>query len=211
MGCDLILAGIPACNPTEERTAALKAVFSDMTQEELEDLIDRCILDEDNIVECGDCNVFPCKCKDPKIPESCILQMHEFVDRWSEIAHGTRMTAELTYGNPYHKWLITGGGSWGDQPTSEMPIMDAVAALDRTYDLLEQWAIEDHIGLLKACDTLWSNDEIQFARLIGELCAVDLGEYLWDELLENMDLESDELSQLFERGQKRWDQIKAAT
>ena len=55
---------------------------------------------------------------------------------------------------------------------------------------------------------LWENDEVQFARLIAEIAGVDIGEEAWDELLENMNLESDELSELFDRAQMKWEKIK---
>lgn len=60
-------------------------------------------------------------------------------------------------------------------------------------------------------DEPWYNNSIQFPRLIDEIQAVGLTEDQWDALLESMDLESDELAELFERAQSIWDSIKAAT
>lgn len=58
---------------------------------------------------------------------------------------------------------------------------------------------------------LWNRDEIQFPRLLSEIMAVGLTEQQWDELLASMDLESDELSELFERAQTAWETIKERT
>lgn len=48
---------------------------------------------------------------------------------------------------------------------------------------------------------VWNNNLIQFARLIAELNGTDMGESIWDSLLDAMGLESDQLSELFERAQ----------
>lgn len=55
---------------------------------------------------------------------------------------------------------------------------------------------------------LWQYNHIQFPRLLAEIAAIDIGEECWDELLENMDLESDELAELFDRAQEEWEAIK---
>lgn len=56
---------------------------------------------------------------------------------------------------------------------------------------------------------LWEYNHIQFPRLLSEIMACGcLTEDIWDTLLESMDLESDQLSELFERAQVEWEQIK---
>jgi hypothetical protein len=56
---------------------------------------------------------------------------------------------------------------------------------------------------------LWQYNHVQFPRLLSEIMASGcLTEEVWDTLLESMDLESDELSELFERAQKEWETIK---
>lgn len=57
----------------------------------------------------------------------------------------------------------------------------------------------------------WLNDHIQFPRLIAEIEAVGLTPIQWLALRESMDLQSEELAELFERAQKKWDGIKAQT
>ena len=60
----------------------------------------------------------------------------------------------------------------------------------------------------KKLDNLWSDNSVQFTRLIAEITGIDIGEQAWDELLENMGLESDQLSELFDRAQKEWERLK---
>jgi len=50
-------------------------------------------------------------------------------------------------------------------------------------------------------NSIWKNDNVQFARLLAEIAAVDIGESVWDELCVSMDIESDQLSELFNRAQ----------
>lgn len=56
----------------------------------------------------------------------------------------------------------------------------------------------------------WSNNAIQFPRLIDELQAV-ITEAQLTEVCESMDLAPEELAELFDRAQTQWDAIKAAT
>jgi len=57
-------------------------------------------------------------------------------------------------------------------------------------------------------DSVWNNNNVQFARLLAEIAAVDIGESVWDELCVNMDLESDQLSELFDRAQCAFEKNK---
>ena len=61
-------------------------------------------------------------------------------------------------------------------------------------------------------DVNWNNDAIQFPRLLAELYAsVDLSRKNWDALGASMDLTRDEITDIFERAQATWDDIKART
>jgi hypothetical protein len=56
----------------------------------------------------------------------------------------------------------------------------------------------------------WQDDFIQFARLLSEIQACEcLIDESWEELCQEMDLTSDELSDLFDRAQEAWEKIKA--
>lgn len=57
----------------------------------------------------------------------------------------------------------------------------------------------------------WQDNSIQFPRLLAEIIAVGLSEEQWDGLLDAMDLESDDLSELFDRAQEEWERIKEQT
>jgi len=58
---------------------------------------------------------------------------------------------------------------------------------------------------------LWEDNSIQFPRLLSEIIAVGLKEWQWDSLLLAMDLESDDLSELFDRAQAEWERQKEIT
>ena len=55
---------------------------------------------------------------------------------------------------------------------------------------------------------LWEHNSVQFPRLISEIMATGVSEEQWDDLLTSMDLESDDLSELFDRAQEEWESIK---
>ena len=58
-------------------------------------------------------------------------------------------------------------------------------------------------------DEKWSDNSIQFPRLLAEIAAVvEFSEDDWNALLESMDLETDQLSELFDRAQDAWEEIK---
>lgn len=53
---------------------------------------------------------------------------------------------------------------------------------------------------------MWENDEIQFPRLLAEIVATQDLDY--DALCEAMDITEDDIDELFDRAQERWEQIK---
>ncbi len=58
--------------------------------------------------------------------------------------------------------------------------------------------------------TTWHDNSIQFPRLLAEIAAtVELTEDQWDDLLASMDLETDDLRELFDRAQEAWEGIVA--
>ena len=59
---------------------------------------------------------------------------------------------------------------------------------------------------LNNTNPLWDDDLIQFARLLCEINAtVDISGPTWDDLCASMDLESEDVEQLFERAHYRWE------
>lgn len=59
----------------------------------------------------------------------------------------------------------------------------------------------------------WLRNEYQFPRLLSEIVACgafegEAGGHAWRELKESMDLEDDDLNELFDRAQHAWEQVK---
>lgn len=57
---------------------------------------------------------------------------------------------------------------------------------------------------------LWEDNSIQFPRLIAELLASDTFTFNIEELKESMDLEEEDILELFDRAQGEWDEITDA-
>jgi phospholipid N-methyltransferase len=59
--------------------------------------------------------------------------------------------------------------------------------------------------------TLWDIDSVQFVRLLGEIFAtIEITNEDWANLATSMDLEDEQLQELIDRAQTRWDEVKAA-
>lgn len=66
---------------------------------------------------------------------------------------------------------------------------------------------DDHL-LVGDLHSSWNYNYIQFARLISEICAEGITESLWDGILNQMGLESDQLSSLLDRAQDVFERDK---
>lgn len=62
-----------------------------------------------------------------------------------------------------------------------------------------------------APEGLFSNDSIQFPRLLAEINALGLSRAQLNDLCASMDLRPDEVAQLFERAEREWERIKEGT
>jgi hypothetical protein len=60
-------------------------------------------------------------------------------------------------------------------------------------------------------DENWTNDAIQFARLLAELRAIGLTEPQYNDLYAAMDLRQDRIDQVLERAERAWQRIKEKT
>ena len=69
----------------------------------------------------------------------------------------------------------------------------------------------DHREVDPSATSPWNNNYIQFARLLSEICAEGIGEALWDGILEQMGIESDDLSDLLDRAQDEFEREKRLT
>ena len=111
MGADFLLTVVPVCELTPERIAALKAKLDEAFKDEEED-------DYGNT------------------KESIADSLDEYIncDFGSSREVGTLGIRGVTY-------LVTGGMSWGDEPTEAY---GHLCRLDMFYDQLEAWALEDN-------------------------------------------------------------------
>lgn len=56
---------------------------------------------------------------------------------------------------------------------------------------------------------LWKDDAVQFPRLLAEIAAtLEITAEQWDSLAESMDLEPEEIGELFDRAQAAWERLK---
>ncbi len=55
---------------------------------------------------------------------------------------------------------------------------------------------------------IWDNDDIQFARLLAEIKAVGLSPEQMNELSTSMSLTKDEIHELLDRAEEKFEQIK---
>ena len=87
-------------------------------------------------------------------------------------------------------------------------------------DIASEWqnqaqAQADKHGYASGADQrieLWKDNSIQFPRLIAEINAcVDISPEDWEALQESMDLDKDEIGQLFDRAHEEWETIKEKT
>jgi hypothetical protein len=88
----------------------------------------------------------------------------------------------------------------------------------------EAWSAADRwwLNYLGGCDArvrsraqaaldvpLWERDDIQFPRLLSEILAtIEISNEDWTALRDSMDLEDDELQELFDRAQASWERAK---
>lgn len=97
-------------------------------------------------------------------------------------------------GNPWDGINLYG---WFDDPEA------ANDHGDREMNGLDWWVVG-----VQQVETPWGDNYTQFARLLAEIMGVGLDEAQWDQLLATMDLGSDDLSELFDRADAVWQQIK---
>lgn len=91
--------------------------------------------------------------------------------------------------------------SWGDWP----PNPDAFGG--RTIEDIEDTIYQDET-LEHRLNVAWLDNSIQFPRLLAEIIGVGLTEQQWDDICATMDLDSNNLSELFDRAQAEWEKIK---
>lgn len=61
---------------------------------------------------------------------------------------------------------------------------------------------------MKPAKSMWHLDEVQFPRLLAEIRAICLDGKQYADLCKSMDLTEDEIDEILERADKRWQSIK---
>lgn len=123
MGADMILAYMPKFKMTDERKKQGIAAIANATEEQLKN--------------CCDFELYDNK--------------EEFAEKlaaiFEEVEHlyGRRDVAEIQPPGCPYPLLISGGPSWGDEPTEACRTISLVTDFDPLYDLFVQWAGEDNL------------------------------------------------------------------
>jgi hypothetical protein len=115
MGADLIIAMLPMRKTKEEAIAKLKAMDGD---ELLRVLSDYCARD------------FYEETPEADYAEAISYVTGKIEETYSYYEHGSRITEVRNIGDT--DWLITGGMSWGDDPTDAYEPLSVVAMLELT-------------------------------------------------------------------------------
>ena len=124
MGADMLLAGLPAAEITEDRKRRLCEIIGGLSDEELAtNLLDQMPEFED----------------EPEELREAALRHVELLEN----AVDSREVAALRLPFMPYTLLFTGGPSWGDFPTSLFETFVALAEIEPVFAQLEIWAQED--------------------------------------------------------------------
>lgn len=117
MGADLCLAMVPIRKTREQAFEKLKTYDKD-------DLIERLSFVDYLLADSDDNDVVVSDAID--LVSQCLNNVYD----WSD--HGSRDTAIVRFGND--RFLVTGGMTWGDDPTDAYRDVLIVSVLDLTWD-----------------------------------------------------------------------------
>ena len=127
----------------------------------------------------------PGRPRNPKPPEKYTEPEYPDIEDSKTVvfpALGSLKAEEVQDGEEYPEFHMGIGGG-------------AIDIADETFETVE----------MEFTMPLWTNNEIQFARLLCELGALGIPDKdTWNELMENMDLEKHELDVLFDRAEQVW-------
>jgi hypothetical protein len=133
MGADFLYSLIPACGLDEKRKLELQDIIDAMSFKDLVEVFDYIAVGEN---------------KDDKIRVArrrvrCAL---------TALNTEERSVAMLRLPGLEFPYLLTGGMSWGDEPTSTYPDFEVINACDKLYNKLAEWAKKDASIELKSCN-----------------------------------------------------------
>jgi hypothetical protein len=126
MGADFMYAVAPIWKATDERKAKLKQVIADISDEAIQDYENTWYVfnTEDNNEA------------RKMIFDACMA--------CEESNFQTRETGDMKLAEMNWRAVITGGMSWGDNPTDAFGSISMVGTIEEVYSLLKQWSIEDN-------------------------------------------------------------------
>lgn len=125
MGADFMYAVAPIWQATDERKAKLKEVIAAITDEAIAEYEnDYCFFNTEDVIEARG-----------MIFEACMA--------CEASSFETRETADMKLEGMDWRAVITGGMSWGDNPTDAFGSIAMVGTIEEVFYLLKQWSVED--------------------------------------------------------------------
>jgi len=128
MGADLILMGVPQAELTDSRRAAIRELLNKFSDRDLKD-----IAEFTGQLDAGDEYVTAAERR------AMIMDAVEHVLG----APDRRDVSAVRFPGMDYAMLLTGGMSFGDEPSDSYAYFETVASIDELYDLLLKWARED--------------------------------------------------------------------
>lgn len=126
MGADFMYAVAPIWKATDERKAKLKQLIAEITDEAIAEYEnDYCFFNTEDAEEARG-----------MIFDACMA--------CEESNFQTRETSDMKLAEMNWRAVITGGMSWGDNPTDAFGSIAMVGTIEEVGDLLKQWSIEDN-------------------------------------------------------------------
>jgi len=134
MGACLLLAAAPACDPTDARTEELEAALKAVPVKEL--------LDNLGFTAA----YYDAESKSETEEVICEILIDHVIGAFHNVREGRDCVSVIFPGMDYYM-LITGGMSWGDDPTDTYEKLILLECLPSScYDLLLKWARQDRNG-----------------------------------------------------------------
>jgi len=140
MGADFLYVLAPIWKATDERKAKLKQVIAEITDEA--------------IVEYNDLGGFFGVCDEENednplglTPQEIFKEAREMIFdacmACEEASFSTRETSILKLADMNWQAVITGGMSWGENPTDAFESILIVVTIEEVFELLKAWSVED--------------------------------------------------------------------
>lgn len=133
MGADMMIMAVPNCEIDEVRRQELVHLINDLSVEELHDFLNNSFF-----VDVSDSE----ETKREQV-QICRERLIAALDSYEE-AQDSRDCSTLWAPGMDYELLVTGGLSWGDEPTESFSSLSPFLDISRLYDTLLEYAREDH-------------------------------------------------------------------